>query len=96
MHPIIQPSSAIRTNYNEIAQVCRTQNAPVFLTKNGKGDTVLMDIDTYSQREDDLLVAQRLIDAQRARMAGAPGYTVDEFETGMRDAIVRGSQALDL
>ena len=47
----IRPSAAIRQNYNEIADLCRKTAEPVFLTKNGEGDLVVMDIDTYNRRE---------------------------------------------
>ena len=48
---IIRPSAAIRQNYNEIAEQCRKTGEPVFLTKNGEGDLVVMDIETYNRRE---------------------------------------------
>lgn len=47
---IIRPSAAIRQNYNEISDMCRKTSEPVFLTKNGEGDLVVMDIETYSRR----------------------------------------------
>ena len=47
----IRPSAAIRQNYNEIADMCRKTGEPVFLTKNGEGDLVVMDIGTYNRRE---------------------------------------------
>ena len=47
----IRPSAAIRQNYNEIADLCRKTAAPIFLTKNGGGDLVVMDIETYNRRE---------------------------------------------
>ena len=48
----IRPSAAIRQNYNEIADLCRQTAEPVFLTKNGEGDLVVMDIDTYNRLEE--------------------------------------------
>ena len=47
----IRPSAAIRQNYNEIAELCRKTQEPVFLTKNGEGDLVVMDIESFSRRE---------------------------------------------
>ena len=40
----IRPSAAIRQNYNEIADLCRDSQEPVYLTRNGEGDLVVMDI----------------------------------------------------
>ena len=47
----IRPSAAIRQNYNEIADLCRETAEPIFLTKNGEGDLVVMDIETFNRWE---------------------------------------------
>jgi len=91
MGTIIKSSSELRKNYNSIAEICRTTKTPVFLTRNGAGDTVLMDVDTYNKREDDLATAERLLSAERARLQGVKAYTVNEFEENMRVAIKRGA-----
>jgi PHD/YefM family antitoxin component YafN of YafNO toxin-antitoxin module len=91
MGAIIKSSSELRRNYNSIAEICRSTRRPVFLTRNGAGDTVLMDMETYNQREDDLLAAERLFSAERARLQGTKGYTVDEFEANMREAVKKGA-----
>ena len=70
MRTIIKPSSELRKNYNSISEICRTSRNPVFLTRNGVGDTVLMDIETYNKREDDLATAERHLSAERARLQG--------------------------
>lgn len=92
MQPIIIPSSDLRSNYNNIADICRTYKKPVFITRNGTGDTVLMDMETYGRREEDLAVAEQLISTERARLAGTKGLSVEEFENNMRTAIKRGAE----
>jgi PHD/YefM family antitoxin component YafN of YafNO toxin-antitoxin module len=89
---IIKPSSELRKNYNNIAEVCRTSKTPVFLTRNGEGDTVIMDIETYSKREEDLAVAERLLAVERSRLEGTRDYTIDEFRNNMREAIKKGAK----
>ena len=44
----IKPSAAIRQNYNDIAELCKTTGEPVYLTKNGEGDLVVMDIEAFT------------------------------------------------
>jgi prevent-host-death family protein len=83
----IRPSAAIRQNYNEIAELCRRTKEPVFLTKNGEGDLVVMDIETYSRREKMLKLREELLAVEEDRLHGAKGYTVDEVAAMMRDAI---------
>ncbi len=47
----IKPSASIRQNYNEIAALCKSTGEPVYLTKNGEGDLVVMDIEAFARRE---------------------------------------------
>lgn len=83
----IRPSAAIRQNYNEIAELCRKTAEPVFLTKNGEGDLVVMDIETYNRREKMLKLREELLAVEEDRMHGSKGYSVDEVATMMRSAI---------
>ena len=84
---IIRPSAAIRQNYNEIAEQCRKTAEPVFLTKNGEGDLVVMDIETYNRREKMLKLREELLAVEEDRMRGSKGYSVDEVAAMMRNAI---------
>ena len=46
---IIRPSSDLRNKYTEISEHCKQSNAPVFITKNGVGDLVVMSIENYER-----------------------------------------------
>lgn len=83
----IRPSAAIRQNYNEIAELCRKTAEPIFLTKNGEGDLVVMDIETYRRREKMLHLREELLSVEEERMRGAAGWSVDEVAAMMRGAI---------
>ena len=82
----IRPSAAIRQNYNEIADMCRKTGEPVFLTKNGEGDLVVMDIGTYNRREKMLKLREELLAVEEDRMRGSKGYSVEEVTAMMRNA----------
>ena len=84
---IIRPSAAIRQNYNEIADMCRKTEEPIFLTKNGEGDLVVMDIETYSRWEKMLKLREELLAVEEDRLHGAPDYSVDEVASMMDQAI---------
>ena len=47
--PEIRPSSDLRNKYNEISEFCHKYSEPVYITKNGRGDLVVMGIDTYEK-----------------------------------------------
>ena len=47
--PQIRPITDLR-NTNEISDICHKQNEPIFITKNGYGDLVIVSIETYEHR----------------------------------------------
>lgn len=83
----IRPATAIRQNYNEIADICRSTAEPVFLTKNGEGDTVVMDIDTYTRREKMLKLWEELLLVEEDLRNGDAGFSVKDVAVDMRKAI---------
>ena len=88
----IRPSAAIRQNYNEIAELCRRTAEPVFLTKNGEGDLVVMDIETFNRREKMLRLREELLTVEEDRLYGVKGYTVDEVAAMMNSVIEEAAQ----
>ncbi len=76
----IRPSAAIRQNYNEIADLCKKTSAPVYLTKNGEGDLVVMDIVSFTRREKMLQLREELIAVEEDRLAGRMGCNLDELD----------------
>ncbi len=83
----IKPSASIRQNYNDIAELCRSTGEPVFLTKNGEGDLVVMDIKTFNKREKMLKLREELLSIEEDRLHGTPDYSVDEVASMMEQAI---------
>lgn len=83
----IRPSAAIRQNYNEIADLCRKSAEPVYLTKNGEGDLVVMDIESFTRREKMLALREELLAVEEDRVHGDAGYSISEVTTMMRRAI---------
>ncbi len=83
----IKPSAAIRQNYNEIAELCRSTKQPVYLTKNGEGDLVVMDIESFTRREKMLWLREELLAAEEDRAAGDKGMTPDELSAYLNGVI---------
>ena len=76
----IRPSAAIRQNYNGIADLCRKSKEPVYLTKNGEGDLVIMDIESFTRREKMLKLRENLLAVEEDRAIGRRGSTIDELD----------------
>ena len=87
----IRPASALRTEYNELAARSRTTGQPIYITRNGEGDTVLMDLDAFTRREEELDRREAMLDhramvleAELGRLAGAPTYTADQVREAVQ------------
>lgn len=87
----IRPSAAIRQNYNEIADLCRKTAEPIFLTKNGEGDLVVMDIETYNRREKMIQLREELLSIEEDRIAGRSGCSLDELDAYFDEVIAEVS-----
>lgn len=89
MSTIIKASAAIRQNYNEISKLAKETKEPIFLTKNGEGDLVVMDIEAYDQRERQLLLREKLIEIEEKRIAGVPDIPARDFSNAMREKYLK-------
>lgn len=88
----IKPSAAIRNNYNEIATLCKESGEPVYLTKNGEGDLVVMDITAFTRRESMLRLRESLILVEEDRLSGKKGYSIDDVDEMMKKVIMEASR----
>lgn len=48
--PYIRPVSDLRNNFADISRVVHETGEPVFLTKNGYGDMVVMSMEAYERK----------------------------------------------
>ena len=87
---LIRQSAAIRQNYNEIADLCKKNAEPVFLTKNGEGDLVVMDMETFNRREKMLKLREELLAVEEDRIAGRSGCFLDELDAYLDNIISEG------
>ncbi|MBQ3151384.1 MAG: type II toxin-antitoxin system Phd/YefM family antitoxin [Clostridia bacterium] len=83
----IRPSAAIRQNYNEIAELCKKTGEPIYLTKNGEGDLVVMDIEAFTRREKMLALREELLQVEADRIAGIKDLTLDELSDYLDEVI---------
>ena len=82
-------SAKIRTNYNAVIEECRQTGEPVYLTKNGQGEAVIMDIASFERREQTLRAQQMVLEAYVDQLAGAKTYSTEEVKS-MMDRIIGG------
>ena len=61
--PIIKPITDLR-NTNDISELCHEKLEPVFITKNGYGDLVIMSIETYEQLVENIRIDEAIAEAE--------------------------------
>ena len=84
---LIKPSTALRNEYNEISKICKEKQQPVFVTKNGEGDLVVMSIEYYTKREELLDLREKLLEAEAQKLNGTKTYLIDEVSSRLRGLI---------
>lgn len=77
--PQIRPITDLR-NTNEISDLCHAKKEPIFITKNGYGDLVIMSIETF-----DSMLEDRELDAAIAEAEAE--YTSDDQLIDAREAL---------
>ena len=82
----IRPSAAIRKNHKEISELCKRTGEPVYLTKNGSGDLVVMDVEAFARRESMLKLKEKLMQSEIDIYKGRT-YSVEETASTMRKAV---------
>ena len=75
--PQIRPITDLR-NTSEISDACHARREPVFITKNGYGDLVVMSIETYEEMLDCIATDKAIADAEQEIAAG--GQLLDAKE----------------
>ena len=83
----IKASASIRSNYNDISKLCKESGEPVYLTKNGEGDLVVMNITAFERRAKELKLTEDLFNIRAARLNGAKGHSLSEVRSHLKKTI---------
>lgn len=84
---IIKASASLRNEYNSISNLARESKEPIYITKNGEGDMVLMSIDAFEKREQMLELRARVLQAEQERLDGAKTMSIAEARRGLRERV---------
>ena len=86
MMDFIRPVSDLRNNFAEISNVVHESGQPVFLTKNGYGNMVVMSMEAYEKMQFDSEVYFKLKEAEREAEHTEVRYSAKEVLQAMRAA----------
>lgn len=83
--PVIRPVSDLRNNFSGISNIVHTNDEPVFLTKNGVGDMVVMSLEYYEKQLARIELYQKLTEARDEIIHGAAGKDAREVLQDLMD-----------
>lgn len=84
---IIKASATLRNDYTTISNMAKETNEPIYITKNGEGDLVLMSIDAFERREQILELRAKVLQAEQERMDGAKTMSISEARNRLRERV---------
>ena len=85
--PLIRPISDLRNRTMEISELCHSEDQPVFITRNGKGDLVVMSLAHYERLKFLLELYQKLGEAESLDASGELGITHEKLMKKLREKI---------
>ena len=84
---IIKASAALRNDYASISNMAKETKEPIYITKNGEGDLVLMSIEAFEKREQMLQLRAKVLQAEQERIEGEGTLSVSQARERLRERI---------
>lgn len=81
----IKASATLRNEYSTISNLAKETKEPIYITKNGEGDMVLMSIEAFEKREQTLELRDRVLQAEQERLNGDASKSVAEARLILRN-----------
>ena len=84
---LIRPVSDLRNNFADISRTVHETAQPVFLTKNGYGDMVVLSMEAYENLQLESEIYAKLREAEREAASDARRFSSKEVLDAMKAAI---------
>lgn len=85
--PHIRPISDLRNNFADISKIVHETSEPIYLTKNGYGDMVVMSIEAYERKLFESEVYFKLKEAELEAKSTDKRYTHEEVFSELRSRL---------
>lgn len=85
--PSIRPISDLRNNANEISDFCRQTREPVYITRNGTGDMVVISIEEYERQQALIDLYGKLTVSEQEIASGVEGEDFLTVARQMRELV---------
>jgi prevent-host-death family protein len=86
---LIKASTCLRNDYGTISTLAQDTGEPIYITKNGEGDLVVMSIEAFEKREETLRLRNKIEVTEQFRLAGTPAYTLEQSKARLEKIYAR-------
>ncbi len=77
---VIKSSTTLRNNYNLISNLAHEMDDPIYITKNGEGDLVVMSMESFEKREELLKLRTKIMIAENERLSEKQSVSFDKVK----------------
>lgn len=82
---IIKASAVLRNDYSSISKLAKETSEPIYITKNGEGDGVFMNISAFERREQALELRLKVLQAEEERLRGEKTRSIQEARKELKE-----------
>lgn len=94
--PQIRPVSDLRNNFADISREVHESGEPIFLTKNGYGDMVVMSMEAFERRQFESEIYLKLKEAEQEAKTTSKRFSQREVFDDLRTAVRQKAATQDV
>ena len=75
---VIKSSTSLRNDYSTVSNLAHELQEPIYITKNGEGDLVVMSIEAFEKRDEVFRLKAALEVAETSRVYNEKTFTLEQ------------------